>query len=134
MLFLIAVALFAIVGTSVLLYIKYLDTYWERRGFFQYRSKRKGENVLLETYKVMKKSGLKYAGYVKYYRPNLIIRDFDVIKMVMIKDADHFINRGMYYNEKNDPFSATLPKLENELWKNIRSIVSPIFSSGKLNR
>lgn len=125
------VALFVTIGTSVFLYIKWLDTYWERKGVFTYRPKNEVGNIALETYKVLKSRGLKYGAFSRFYKSVFMTTDLDVIKAILIKNTDHFVNRGMYSNPKVDPFSATLPALENEVWKNVRNIVSPIFSSGK---
>lgn len=118
-------------GTSIFLYIKRIDSYWDRRGVFTYRPKLKNENISFNAYKTLRAKGLKYGGYVRKFKPSFMVVDLDVIKTLLIKDADHFLNRGMYSDPKVDPMSATLTRLENGLWKTIRSTVSPIFSSGK---
>lgn len=130
MVLLILVTLFVIVATSVFLTLKYIDGYWARRGVFTYRPKIKGENTAIESYKTIKQKGLRYGAFVKYYRPSLVLVDLEDIKAILIKDADHFLNRGMFSNPKVDPTSASLPRLENQEWKSLRSILSPIFSSG----
>lgn len=126
-------SLFAVViaiGTTIFLYAKWIGTYWERRGLYTYRKKNKTENMNESAYKDFKAKGIKHGGYISYYRPYFMSIDLNVIKAILVKDADHFTNRGLFSNPKIDPFSNTLPKLESEQWKNVRSIVSPIFSSG----
>lgn len=126
------VAVIVIAAIFLLLYTKWIDSYWEKRGIYTYRAHNENEYIILETYKTLKAKGLKHGAFVRFYRPFFMTTDLDEIKAILKKDADHFINRGMYSNPKADPMSATLARLENQDWKNVRSIVSPIFSSGKL--
>lgn len=43
-----------------------------------------------------------------------------------------FPNRGVCYNEKDDPINAHLVNLEDDAWRNLRQKLSGTFSSGKL--
>lgn len=130
MVFLVLLAVLATIAASIFVYIKRIESYWDRRGVYTYHPK-KGENLIQGAYKAFKGRGLKYGGCVKYYKPTFLPIDLDVVKDVLIKNSDYFLNRGMYSNPKIDPMSASLPRLENQKWKGLRSIVSPVFSSGK---
>ena len=70
-------------------------------------------------------------GYFQFSEPTLVINDLELAKQMFIKDFDHFVDRrdfkgGHEYLDNMMIFS------EGEEWKEIRSIMSPIFTSGKL--
>lgn len=46
------------------------------------------------------------AGIFFFFSPNVMIIDLDVAKDVLIRDFDTFHNRGIFYNEKDDPLTG----------------------------
>lgn len=82
-------------------------------------------------YNEMKSKGAKFAGCFMPF-PVFIPIDPDLIKAVMQKDFNHFVNRGVYFNEENDPLSAHLFSIEDAKWKNLRAKLTPTFTSGKM--
>ena len=61
----------------------------------------------------------------------------EIVKKVMIKDFDHFKNRGFgdpmnMHPEANKHFTNFLTVLQDDKWKSMRNMVTPIFTSGKI--
>lgn len=52
----------------------------------------------------------KFGGIYVSTRPVALLTDLDLIKSVVIKDFDKFVNKGHYYNEKVDPASGNFVK------------------------
>ncbi|XP_058449380.1 probable cytochrome P450 6a14 [Malaya genurostris] len=82
-------------------------------------------------YKQLKGRGT-FGGVFFFAQPIAIALDLDFMKSVLVKDFQHFQNRTAYYNEIDDPLSANLITLDGTKWKNMRSKLTPIFSSGKM--
>lgn len=64
--------------------------------------------------------------------PTYIPIDLEIVKSILQNDFQHFHTHGVYYDEKIDPLSANVFNLDGPKWKEIRSIVSPTFTAGKL--
>ena len=76
-------------------------------------------------------------GFHAFGRPGLLINDLDLAKQILITDFDHFPNRRpfkveVFHAQYDKIFKKFLFATEGEEWKQLRSIVSPIFTSGKL--
>ena len=70
-------------------------------------------------------------GYFFFWTPYLVLTDLDLTKHIFIKDFDHFTDRrkievGHEYLDK------IMFMLAGEPWREMRSVVSPVFTSGKL--
>lgn len=83
-------------------------------------------------YNKFKMEGIDYAGLYFFFNPVILAMDCDLIKTILVKDFNHFMDRQIYYNERDDPLSAHLAALQGTRWKNLRSKLTPTFTSGKL--
>merc|ERR1719186_1376687 len=76
-------------------------------------------------------------GIYNFRRRDIVVKDLGLAKRILIKDADHFIDRPKVNVddskiEGDKVFNYFLTQLEGEQWKKVRTLVSPIFTSGKL--
>lgn len=89
-------------------------------------------------------------GIFFFISPSLMILDLELLKNIYIRDFASFHDRGFYYNKKDDPLSANMVRkllsnihfhhknsesqltLEGQEWRDRRSKLSPIFTSGKM--
>lgn len=138
-----------IILISVLLTIGYtlwkrIFSHWQRLGVQQFPISLPGGNLngvgttrhlsdfIDEYYRKTKNLELKFSGLYMSVRPVLLVTDLDLIQHILVKDFNVFPNRGMYFNEKDDPLSAHLLNIEDDPWRNLRHKISPTFTSGKL--
>nr|CAD7614182.1 unnamed protein product [Timema genevievae] len=72
-------------------------------------------------------------GAFQFTRPRTIIRDIELLKLIAIKDFDHFMNHFTFSNPDIDPLiSGNLLLLKGQRWRDMRAILSPSFSSNKM--
>lgn len=92
------------------------------------------KNMIENDMKMVKEFG-KVFGTFDGTVPNLWVHDTELIKSIFIKDFDHFINRRPSYLEDKKVFRKMLGVVEDSTeWKEIRSVVSPSFTSGNIKR
>ncbi|XP_046632822.1 cytochrome P450 3A2-like [Daphnia pulicaria] len=81
---------------------------------------------------LVKKHG-KVFGYYDGPQPNLWITDLELIKAIFVKDFDHFVDRRTF-NFKTKIVRKWLTVVKGKEWKDIRSSVTPAFTTGKIKR
>lgn len=140
LIYLITIVLIGVVTAYA--FIKYLYSYWDRKGFksipptFPFGNLR--DSFLQRTSQgqeyrnLYNKSTEPFVGIYGFVRPILLARDPAFIRSVLISDFQHFVNRGVHYDEERDPLSAHLFAIDGEKWKNLRVKLSPTFTSGKM--
>lgn len=79
-------------------------------------------------------AGSQVFGLFQMSRPVLVIRDLQLIKRVLIKDFDHFVDRPHHVPMPSiEPMLyESLFMLEGEKWRTMRSTLSPAFTGAKL--
>ncbi|XP_047996585.1 cytochrome P450 6B5-like [Leguminivora glycinivorella] len=137
----IILTIFFVIGSFLYCHFTKYNNYWNERNiigpkptfFFgnlkdtMLRRKPFG-HVLKDIYDMYPKE--KVVGIFVMRSPELLIRDLDVIKNILIKDFDTFPNRGFEF--KTTGFGANLFHGNGETWRLLRSRFSPLFTPGKL--
>lgn len=77
--------------------------------------------------------GEKFVGQYDFITPMVVLRDIELIKQVTVKDFETFLNHRVLIDENNDPyFGSNLFSLKDQKWKDMRSTLSPAFTSSKI--
>lgn len=61
-----------------------------------------------------------------------MVTDPDLLKNILVKDFDHFVNRRPFLSEKGSIVNDMLGNQAGDDWKSLRSVMSPTFTSGKM--
>lgn len=131
------------VVTVLYLYLRHKMNYWKDRGIpcmepslllgnLDGVGEKIHNNVNVQLVYEKFKIGNKFCGYFLLQSPRLIILDLDLIKNILIKDFNNFVDRGVYNNAEVDPLSGHLFAIEGDKWRNLRNKLSPTFTSGKM--
>ncbi|XP_055296745.1 uncharacterized protein LOC129565659 [Sitodiplosis mosellana] len=134
-----------LIGALTVLYliIKRNYSYWERKGFKtlpgfnhivgHFKKNLLGKESLADfSTRLYRSTNEAYIGIYGLMRPMLLVRDPELLRLIMIKDFTHFTDRGLHSNEEYDPLSGHLFVLPGQKWKNLRGKLTPTFTSGKL--
>ncbi|CAG7717309.1 unnamed protein product [Allacma fusca] len=79
--------------------------------------------------------GKRFGGSMELWNPVLFISDLDLMKQIYVKDFEYFVNRRGFDVEKHDPhMHLSLLNQNGESWKDLRSKMSPTFTTGKIRR
>lgn len=131
------------VVSSVCYKIKKCRSYWKQRGILHeppifpfgniqgFSSKSLFGQILQLMYEKFIGKDVIF-GMHFFTNPCVVVLDPELIKNILIRDFDYFVNRGMYFNDTDDPLSAHLFSLEGNKWRGLRSKLSPTFTSGKM--
>ncbi|CAH1112908.1 unnamed protein product [Psylliodes chrysocephalus] len=129
----------------IFFYIKWKQSYWSRRGvdyiepdfFFgnttaiTKRTKHRSK-VFESFYRHFKSKGQKFGGVYDFLKPVFIVTDLELIRNILQRDFSHFVNHVGFINEDADPITGHLFNLKNDKWKNIRSKLTPTFTTVKI--
>ena len=130
--------------TIFIVWVKWSHSYWSRKGLFSttptfffgnfknvFLQKESFGDFTEHLYEYFKSHSKPHGGCYMLHMPTYVPIDPDIIKHIMQNDFEHFVDRGVYFNE-DDPLSAHLFSLEGTKWKNLRVKLTPTFTSGKM--
>lgn len=80
----------------------------------------------------MKFKDEKVVGMFAIRSPYLLIRDPELLKQIMTKDFNHFVDRGLIDAKVLKPVFRHLLHMQGESWKLMRHKLTPAFTSGKM--
>lgn len=117
--------------------------YWRERGIphdkpsylygsFRGLSKSYGfSEILRSMYQRYKGTG-PFCGYYFFQRPAAMILDMGLVKNILMKDFSNFSDRGLFYNEQDDPLTGHLFFVDSSKWHVLHGKLSPTFSEYKV--
>ncbi|KAK4876460.1 hypothetical protein RN001_012882 [Aquatica leii] len=73
-----------------------------------------------------------YMGFYLLESPNLLIRDYNVLRNILLKDFEYFTDRSVLHNTNDEYARHLLFMLPGKEWKGLRKEVTPVFSLEKL--
>lgn len=117
--------------------------YWTERGVAQIKpnlffgnvgSVLVGGNSLIQLFSDLYGQGRqhKYIGIYSFQRPILLVKDPELIKLILTKDFTYFQDRGIRLHNPAEPISDHLFSMEYSRWKILRRKLTPSFSTGKV--
>lgn len=141
-----AVAVLLLLTFGIVTFFKWKHTYWKRMGIptikasipfgnlkeLLFQTKTLGV-ILQDIYNEAKAKGYKHIGCYFLITPIYIPTDLSIIKQILVKDFDHFVDRGLAeIDEKYDPLSGNLVNLKQEKWRTLRQKLSYAFTSNQM--
>jgi cytochrome P450 family 6 len=124
-------------------YVRYSYSYWKEKGVVYLEptfpfgniadamlQKKSTGLIFQDIYNRLE--GHRFGGTFSFTRPMLVVREPEMIKTILVKDFANFHDHGTYFDEKGDPLSAHLFMLTGQRWRNLRTRLTPTFTSGKM--
>lgn len=125
-------------------YVRIRLTYWTRRQISHerptfpwgnmkgFRTKKHMVDILTPLYNRFKITAAPFAGFYLMMRPVVLVLDVELAKEILIRDFANFEDRGMFHNERDDPLTGHLFRIDGPKWKPLRQKLSSTFTSGKM--
>lgn len=117
--------------------------YWKKRGveeipptpfvgnFGKYFKHQKSPGALFKTF-YDENEDLPYVGIYVLDKPCLLIRDPELLKLILIKDFNYFSDKFMHSSEHDVVSNNSLFFVDNPQWKYIRQKFTGLFTTGKM--
>ncbi|KAJ2939788.1 hypothetical protein O0L34_g17980 [Tuta absoluta] len=77
--------------------------------------------------------GERYVGYIEAISPTILVRDPELIKLITVKDFDHFVDHKDFFPDGSEPlFGGSVLMMKGERWRDMRTTLSPAFTGSKM--
>jgi hypothetical protein len=74
-----------------------------------------------------------YVGIFSFDKPSLLIREPQLVKNILVKDFYTFMDHILSLEGNIDPLAGNcLPVLKGQIWYNLRTHLTPVFTSRKM--
>jgi len=74
-----------------------------------------------------------YVGIFTFDKPSLLICDLELVKNILVKDFQNFVDRTFAIEDKFDPlFAKNISALKGQLWRHLRTNLTQVFTSHKM--
>ncbi|KAK4874175.1 hypothetical protein RN001_013535 [Aquatica leii] len=75
----------------------------------------------------------RYTGIYNFFVPVLLIKDPELVKQIMVKNFEHFVDHRQVIPEECEPlWGKNLFSLKGDRWRSMRTTLSPSFTSSKM--
>ncbi|NP_001341723.1 cytochrome P450 CYP9A17v2 [Helicoverpa armigera] len=74
----------------------------------------------------------RFVGKFEFIKELVVIRDIELVKKIAVKDFEHFLDHRSMFSSSDSFFSRNLFSLKGQEWKDMRSTLSPAFTSSKM--
>jgi hypothetical protein len=72
-------------------------------------------------------------GIFSFDKPSLLIRDLELVKNILVKVFQTFMDRTFSFEDKLDPlFGKSTAVSKGQLWRHLRTNLTPVFTSRKM--
>jgi len=89
------------------------------------------DNKLQQIYE--EHSDKSYVGIFSFDKPTLLIREVDLVKNILVKDSQYFIDHTVSVNEEFDPLMCnSLLLIKGQRWRLLRTNLTSVFTSGNI--
>jgi hypothetical protein len=72
-------------------------------------------------------------GIFSFDKPSLLIRDPELVKNILVKDFQNFMDRIFSFEDKFDPvYGKNTGVLKGQIWRHLRTNLAPVYTSRKM--
>nr|UZE89924.1 cytochrome P450 CYP9GM1 [Chrysoperla zastrowi sillemi] len=137
-----------LIGVLIVIYLLHLYfmkgyDYWEKRGIPSYRR----FHPYIEFLNMLFQRTTMYDDIIGVYNglpdkkvhginilkiPQVFVKDPDILRNICVKDFDHFNNHVDIFLQADPLFGKSLFVLKDKKWRDMRNILTPVFTGSKL--